>query len=177
MSSFHRKDLGLAQSQITLFPSRIIRWFPKNFWTQITVFSNENLPQSVWRVWVPTKKLTPVLKWCFETCRVLRDENLHTSVHRNWDAPIETFCLGQSLYSSLILLGGFTSKCGDVNLQQRGGDHKKKKEVTYTLKIQREKNDPPVHFHGGVVHWQPSTFCSCTTLKTKEWPLELRKIP
>ena len=35
------------------------------------------------------------------------------------------------------------------------------------------KLNPPVHFHGGVVHWQPSPFCSCLTLKTKEWPLEL----
>ncbi len=36
---------------------------------------------------------------------------------------------------------------------------------------------PPVHLPGGVVHWHPSPFCSILTLKTKEWPLELRKIP
>ena len=41
-----------------------------------------------------------------------------------------------------------------------------------TMKL-KSQEDPPVHFHGGVVHWQPSPFCSCLTLKTKEWPLEL----
>ena len=36
--------------------------------------------------------------------------------------------------------------------------------------------DPPVDSHGEVVHWHPWPFCRCTTLKTKEWPLELEKI-
>ena len=37
--------------------------------------------------------------------------------------------------------------------------------------------DPPLDSRGGVVHWHPSPFCSILTRKTKEWPLELRKIP
>ena len=37
--------------------------------------------------------------------------------------------------------------------------------------------NPPVHLPGEVVHWHPSPFCSILTLKTKEWPLELRKNP
>ena len=40
-----------------------------------------------------------------------------------------------------------------------------------------QDQDPPVHLPGGVVHWHPSPFCSILALKTKEWPLELRKIP
>ena len=49
--------------------------------------------------------------------------------------------------------------------------------VRAALPMRFMKKDPRVHFHGGVVHCQPWPFCKCTTLKPKEWPLELRKIP
>lgn len=49
VSSFHRRDLGLAQNR-PIHPIHLGSFAGSpNFWTQITVFSNENLPQSIWQ--------------------------------------------------------------------------------------------------------------------------------
>lgn len=43
--------------------------------------TTESSSLKTWESEHSPKKVTSVLKWCFETCKLLRDENHHTSVH------------------------------------------------------------------------------------------------
>lgn len=124
VSSFHRRDLGLAQvgqftqsiSAHSLVPQTFGR---KSTFSATKIYlslsdkiTTESSSLKTWESEHSPKQVTSVLKWCFEICWLLRDENHHTSVH--WATLFFQFCLEQSLYSLLLWLGGFTSKCREV---------------------------------------------------------------
>lgn len=93
VSSFHRRDLGLAQvgqftqsiSAHSLVPQTFGRKSPfsatKIYLSLSDKITTESSTLKTWESEHSPKQVTSVLKWCFETWRLLRDENHHTSVH------------------------------------------------------------------------------------------------